>query len=609
MTQPPQPRPAIPLLQTRPVATGSRVARLSVPLAKDVLRRLAEKHGVCVRPIAIRCIDTVTGQADIIEVPCGARLASKCKPCAERNRRDRIAQISEGWHLDYEPQITPDPPGEDVLALVRLRAQLEFARDGAQREAKWDQVADVDEAIAELETALTERSLRGHLTPRDRSAGERKVRSTKRRQDAPDLPRLPVERRTVGRTYTGRDGKAHRPSMLVTLTLGSHGRVHTGSRYRRGQLAPCECGHLHGQRDPLLGVPLDPDGYDYRAAACDAIHFAKSVDRWWQNLRRAAGWNIQYAGCVELQKRLAPHAHFAIRGTLPRRLLNQVAAATYQQIWWPPFDTARYNVERPPVWDIDAAAYGDPSTGEPLTTWDQALSELDSDGAEPAYVARLGSIDARGIAAGTDDARRSIRYVCKYLSKDIAEQAAPHSDEQRAHFDRLHAELATLPCSPGCANWLLYGIQPEDAKPGLIPGRCTGKVHQRATLGFSGRRTLISRHWSTKTLADIRADKRAWVRAILAGAVDGHDQAATDTRPPDPADGPRRYIFELAKPGSPGVPPLEHRILRAIGVRIRWRTERDEAKRRAAGVSANEINIGGVSRPAGSSCLIRGDEG
>jgi hypothetical protein len=74
---------------------------------------------------------------------------------------------------------------------------------------------------------------------------------------------------------------------------------------------------------------------------------------------------------------------------------------------------------------------------------------------------------------------------------------------------------------------------------------------------------------------------------------------ASDTGPPDPADGPRRYIFELAKPGSPGVPPLEHRILRAIGVRIRWRIDLDEARRKAGAVSANEINNGGNREPRG----------
>ena len=171
-------------------------------------------------------------------------------------------------------------------------------------------------------------------------------RSTRRRVDTVELPRLPVENRTVGRTFTARDGRTIRPSTLLTVTLGSHGKVHTGARTRRGRLEPCECGTLHGQRDPLLGTPLDPKAYDYRAAALDAIHFAAVLDRFWQNLRRAVGWKVQYAGAVELQKRLAPHAHFAVRGTMPRKVMRQVAAATYHQVWWPPFDIMRYTVEK-----------------------------------------------------------------------------------------------------------------------------------------------------------------------------------------------------------------------------------------------------------------------
>jgi len=103
-------------------------------------------------------------------------------------------------------------------------------------------------------------------------------------------------------------------------------------------------------------------------------------------------------------------------------------------------------------------------------------------------------------------------------------------------------------------------------------------VHQAATLGFTGRRVLISRQWSNKTLADHRADNRAWVRAILAGEMAGEDDQAG--RNPDPADGPGRYLYELAKPGSPGVPPVEHRILRAIHKRVRWRQQLAEAKGR-----------------------------
>jgi len=562
---------------------GSRTARMRQPLAKDTLRTLAESHGVCTRPLAIRRTDTATGQTEVIEVPCGARLASKCKPCADRNRRLRIQQIREGWHLAEEPTVTPERPGEDILSLVRVRAHLEFERADAERQSMWDQLPDLDAAIADVDEVLAATGLRGHLTPRDRTDKPRKTRSTKRRNGTPDLPRLPVDARTVGRAYAGRHGKTYRPSMLVSLTLDSYGPVH--SSVRRGTyLVPCQCGQRHGERDEMLGTPIDPTTYDYRRAALDAIHFARVLDRWWQNLRRAAGWNVQYAGCVELQRRLAPHGHFAIRGTLPRRLLKQVAAATYDQIWWPSFDKPAFTVERPPTWDADSNAYVDPRTGQPLKTWDEALDELDGEDVTPAYVVRLGTIDARGIEGGTRDAERAIRYVPKYVTKDIADQVTPRSDAQRAHFDRLHAELSTLPCAPTCANWLLYGVQPDNPKPGLVPGRCTGKVHQPKTLGFTGRRVLISRQWSGKTLADHRADNRAWVRAVMAGAVDG-EQGENRAAKPDPA----RYHFALAKPEDPDVLPVEHRILRAISTRIRWRQALALARERGpGGVSATQ---------------------
>ena len=45
------------------------------------------------------------------------------------------------------------------------------------------------------------------------------------------------------------------------------------------------------------------------------MHFARLLDRFWQNLRRAVGWNVQYAGAIGSQRRLTLHAHFAIRGT------------------------------------------------------------------------------------------------------------------------------------------------------------------------------------------------------------------------------------------------------------------------------------------------------
>ena len=51
-----------PVEEPRP---GSRAARLAIPLSKDVLKDIAADYGVCLHPIAIRRIDTATGQAEI----------------------------------------------------------------------------------------------------------------------------------------------------------------------------------------------------------------------------------------------------------------------------------------------------------------------------------------------------------------------------------------------------------------------------------------------------------------------------------------------------------------------------------------------------------------
>jgi hypothetical protein len=47
-------------------------------------------------------------------VPCGHTLAHVCPGCAERARTLRAAQCREGWHLEDEPDITPDVVGHAV---------------------------------------------------------------------------------------------------------------------------------------------------------------------------------------------------------------------------------------------------------------------------------------------------------------------------------------------------------------------------------------------------------------------------------------------------------------------------------------------------------------
>ena len=302
---------------------GPAVAPLidvALAITPDLARELAISQRVCVRPILRRVEDRQTGTTDTVAIPCGSTRDAVCPPCAHKAMVLRMQQCREGWHRDHEPdhdQAEPDDEGDEGDELED--DELEGDGDGQ------DQVLE------------------------DSSA--RRVRSTRRRQDVPDLPRVPMEQRTIGRTFTARDGTVYRPSMFLTLTLPSYGKVTS------------------------TGAPVNPGLYDYRRAALDALHFAKLLDRFWQNLRRCAGYKVQYFSALEPQRRLALHAHAAIRGAIPRALLKQVVTASYVQVWWPAFDQPVYT-DRLPVW-VDGD-YVDPDTGELLPTWRQALDQLDT---------------------------------------------------------------------------------------------------------------------------------------------------------------------------------------------------------------------------------------
>ena len=277
-----------------------------MPLARQVVLDLAVEHGACIRPVQLRRTNLDTGDMDQVLVPCGHTLASVCPSCAERARSLRAAQCREGWHLEDEPDITPGPATDDQQWWVVLRAEAQQQRDAAA--AGGTDTTDFDLLITELDEEIANAGIRGKVNP-DRP--DRRHRSTRRRQDAPDLPRRKVSPRTVGKTYTAPDGKTFRPSMFITLTCPSYGRV---------------------DQD---GTPADPGSYDYDRAARDALTFAALFDRFIQNLRRYLGYDVQYFAAVEPQRRLAPHIHLAMRGTMSRAELRRVLAATYHQVWWP----------------------------------------------------------------------------------------------------------------------------------------------------------------------------------------------------------------------------------------------------------------------------------
>ncbi|WP_432509334.1 replication initiator [Kineococcus auxinigenes] len=508
------------------------IAESGVVVTTEMALTLAESAGVCVRPLLRKVTDRATGDVTCVPIPCGSTRESKCPACAAKAWRLRMHQCREGWHRTDDPLELLNP----------AEAELPVPEGVPGDES------DTDDAEEEAEE----------------EGEERRTRSTRRRQDVPDLPRVPMERRTVGRTFRdAKTGRVYQPSMFVTVTLPSYGRIVPGR-----------------------GVPEDPRSYDYRRAALDALHFPKVVDRFWQNLRRVAGYQVQYFASVEPQKRLAPHLHAAIRGAIPRATLRQVARATYVSLWWPPHEVPVHtDPNRMPTWDPTTRRYLHPDTGRPLTSWKQALDRLDDELAidpatKPAHVVRLGKqIDAKGLLGGTPDADRAVRYLCKYLTKDVASTyAAPDGevdDEYEAHIDRLHAELRYLPCSPSCANWLRFDVEPQDPSPGMVPGRCPSRAHDREHLGLGGRRVLVSRQWTGKTLTEHKADRAEVVRqALEAAGIDPPEarRAAADVLH---TDGRPRYVWEDV--------PLEKRdyatvIVASIAEHRRWKAEHEHAK-------------------------------
>jgi hypothetical protein len=434
-----------------------------------------------------------------------------------------------------EPVIDPDPATEDQKWWIEKRAEAQAMRD--QADAGNQDVTDLDELTSELDQEITAAGMRGNVLP---ARPQRRHRTTRRRQDAAALPRRKVAARTIGKTYTTPDGKTFHPSMFLTLTCPSYGRARED------------------------GTPADPASYDYQQAARDALHFAALFDRFIQNLRRFLGYDVQYFAAVEPQRRLAPHVHLAIRGTVSRAELRRVLAATYHQVWWPDTSVVRFEDGAPPVWDDRAGTYLDPATGEVLPTWDRALDVI-GDQDQPQHVARFGDrFDAQGVLGGSKDSARCIGYLTKYLTKNVADCHQATTDAQRLHVEQVAQALRYEPCSPRCANWLRYGVQPKNAPAcSLAPVRA--RPTAASTSATPGRRVLVSRKWSGKTLADHRADRKNWLLTTLG----------------EPATDPARYSWEPVMPGDPDHMDPARRLLHVVADRQRWQAALAEARRRA----------------------------
>lgn len=542
--------------------------RRAMPDFSDIAEAAAEKEGVCARVVPMRAFDPITSRSSYVGAPCKATVATTCPACAKANKYLRITQLREGWCAEHEP-VDPEPvvtqPQHDVLA---ARARLFNDYKDARADGD-DELADAIKAlVADLDTEARELGVRGRLPDLDPTP-RRKAKSTRRRDDLPDLPRMKVDKAvTIGKAYAG--GK-YRPSVFFTLTLDSFGQIHRVHDPAKNEMVSD-------------GSPRDPESYDYTRQARDTIHMARLFSKWIENLRRAVGWNVQYFATVEPQKRAAPHIHLALRGSFSKKLLYQVTAATYVNIWWPHFDKPVYGEGRMPVWDYDAGTFVDPRTRKPLTYWADALAVMDEvDELEPAHTLKFGGqSDAQQIIANTKGMDYGVRYLTKYLTKSLGELLTPTSRRVAEHYDRLHAELCVTPCCPECAVWLVYGIVPKGASEKTQPGKCKRNAHRRDTLGLPGRRTLNSGKWSGKTVPDHKAERMDFVRQEL---------ARVGIHPPDTS----HLRISPVRPGDKDAPPRAQLVLDLVQRRISQRAQYTMAR---LAIDEGPPGGGGVSQAA-----------
>ncbi|MGW4739005.1 replication initiator [Nocardia xishanensis] len=526
--------------------------RRAMPNIDDIAESAAAKEGVCARVVPMRAFDPKTGRVSYVGAPCKATVATTCPACAKANKYVRVTQLREGWCAEHEP-VQPEPVVTEAQAeVLASRATLYTTYHEARRDGDTELADAIKALVTELDTELRELGVRGQLPPLDEKP-RRKAKSTRRRDDLPDLPRKKIARTTVGTAYA--NGK-YRPSTFWTLTMGSYGRINRvwdpeGGKDKRGAWVSD-------------GSPVDPESYDYARAARDIMHMKTLFDHWIINLRRAVGWDVQYWASVEPQKRGAPHIHLAIRGSIPTKLLYAVTAATYRNIWWPHFDPDNevYTDGHMPVWDHQAGTFVDPRTRRALTGWDDAMAVLDSvDDLEPAHTLKFGAESKPvQILAGTPEMDRKVAYLTKYLTKSVGEILESDSPRVNRHYDRLHKELQRTPCRPSCAVWLRYGIVPKGATEKTQPGRCRGKNHRRDLLGVPGKRCGNSRKWSGKTLPDHKAERMEFVREKL---------AALGIFPPDTS----HLRITPVRPGDQDAPPRSHLIMALVSLKITQRAQ------------------------------------
>jgi hypothetical protein len=300
------------------------------------------------------------------------------------------------------------------------------------------------------------------------------------------------------------------PRAFVTLTAPSFGPVHNRPNSDGKRHGRCRCGRTHAEGDPLLGSPLDPDGYDYRGAVLWNAHAPALWSRFMLHLRRAmakaagitqrslsSAAKLSYAKVAEYQRRGLVHFHAVIRLDGPDGHTTTPPAWATTELLTDAIHTAagRTRVDGPELdGEVSSFAFGTQLDVRPIRSGDFTGATPVTERAVAAYIAKYATKGAEG-ATGTLD--RRLRLIGELHAFDIP----PHAERMiRTAWDLgARRELTDLKLR----SW----------------------AHM---LGFRGHFSTKTRQYST-TLAQLRQARADYQRAQTGTPTTGPDQESTLT--------------------------------------------------------------------------------
>ena len=430
-----------------------------------------------------RCagIDLTTGRVDVVPVPCGSRWEDRCRPCADKNRRLRMAQCREGWHLDRRTHRRRRREPTERQKQLHGHPRRPARRLPGRREPRTttDECEQIRETVAELD-----HELRGARRPRPA------------RPARPEPPR----QQALHPAAAGRAEPAPPPGRAAHRRAGLRGG-RTGPR--RSSRSPWT---------PTGGWTATAPRSTRTATTTAGPPGTRSTSRssWTGSGRTsAAAWAGTSSTSAPSNRNAA-----APRTSTPPSAAPSPAPSCGRS---PPPPTTRCG--GPPTTRSATPAIGcrcgtttrkGSSTPTPASRC-RPSTRPPTQLTEPAHVVRFGpQVHVKGILGGTEEAGRHIGYLTKYLTKSVARppgSATTPTDRQREHRRRLRRRAAAHPVLAAVPDLAALRHPAQGPPHRRCPGLCKGKAHKPEHLGIAGRRVLVSRKWSNKTLDDHHAER------------------------------------------------------------------------------------------------------